>query len=106
MDSQVVVEPAELGVLVSNPLICSHSVAMAAFDHEWPRRYEARHFGIVEGLAEIKFGHFILTAKHIAKRRIDRDVFADPFVKIGRANGKGITLEQRRHAHGGFAAVR
>src|SRR5260221_13774209 len=76
-DSQSVVEPPHLGVLVSNPLIGSHSIAMAAFDHEWPRRYKARHFGVVEGLAKIKFGHFILTGERVTKRRIDRDVFAD-----------------------------
>ena len=79
---------------------------MAAFNHKWPRSDEAGHFGVVEGLAKIKFGHFILAPKHVAKRGIDRDVFTDPFVEIGRANRKSVTFQQRRHPHGRFTAVR
>src|SRR6266404_5348755 len=105
-DSQGVVESPHLGVFVSNPFIGANPVGMPALNHEWTRSDKARHFGVIEGLAKIKFGHFILAAKHVAKPGIDRDVFANPFVEIGRANRKGVTLQQRRHAHGGLATIR
>src|SRR5205814_5831153 len=43
--------------------------------------------------------------EQVAIRRIDRDVFPNPIVEVRRTDRKRIAVHQRRHAHGGLAAI-
>ena len=47
------------------------AIIVAALDHEWPRGDKCRHLGIVERGPEIEFRHFVLTAEHVAGRKIN-----------------------------------
>src|SRR5262245_58859644 len=47
-DSELRIQPAHVGVFVSNPFIRSDPVVMAALDHEWTRRDQGGHFRVIE----------------------------------------------------------
>ena len=47
------------GVFVGDPFVWGHAIVVAAFDHEGTGANEPTHFGVVEGVAEVEFEHFV-----------------------------------------------
>ena len=69
-------------VFVGDPFVGGDAVVVAAFDHEGARANEPAHFGVVEGVAEVEFEHFVFAGEEVAVSVSGGGVFPDPFVEV------------------------
>src|SRR5262245_46921672 len=77
------VKAAHARELVRDPFIRRHTIVMAAFDHEWPRRDQRGHLRIIEGVREVKLVHVIFDRVEITVGGIDGGAFGGPLVEVG-----------------------
>jgi len=62
------VQMTDFGKFVSDSFIGSNAVEVAPLDHERARCNQRRHFGVVEGVAQIELECFILAGPDVAVR--------------------------------------
>ncbi len=102
------VEESDLGELPGDGFVGSDAVEVATFDHEGAWGDEGGHFGVVEGAAEVELEDFVFAGPDIAVAALGTGgggILADPFIEVGGTDGQDVTGDERRDAHGGFAAV-
>lgn len=90
---------------VSDLLVGGDAVVVAAFDHKWAGADEPAHFGVVEGVAQVEFGHFVFAGGEVAVVVMGGGVFPDPFVEVSRADGEAVAPYDSGHTHDCFAPV-
>ncbi len=77
-----------------------YSIEMPSFDHKRARANQGGHFCIVKGVAKIEFEDLVLTCPNIAEVVSRTGVLHDPLIKICRANGKAVILDECWNSHG------
>jgi hypothetical protein len=50
-NTELSVQPTNLGELVRHPTISSNSIVVPSLDHEWAGRHQVGHLGVVECMA-------------------------------------------------------
>ena len=85
-NTHLVVEAANPGILVSDPLVHAHRIIMASLDHERPGRHKIRQICIVHNIREVEFIHVVFPGQQIAVGCLHICCFPNPLVKIAGAD--------------------
>src|SRR5689334_13878219 len=91
-DLELVIQPLDLGELVVDALVGGDAVAVAALDHEGPRRDQPGHLGVVERVGEIPLEDLVLAGGYVAVGAVDRRILPDPLVEVGGADREAVPL--------------
>src|SRR5262245_37527259 len=80
------IDPAQLCIFMSDPLVPSDMIVVTTFDHERSRDHEISHLRIVKRLSQIKVGHLPFNGVHETERLVDGCYFVGPAIEIARAD--------------------
>ena len=79
---QFVVQAADFGELVGDPLVDSDTVPMPPFHHERAGKNQIGHLRVIKRHSQVELVHLILVGEHVAVLPVIGHVFPDPLVEI------------------------